>query len=350
VLNVLINHDKKAYNYYALTITFIIIVGISGLKSINVGSDTPVYANLFYNSINEQVSLSNLFTQRFEGGYVYLNQILFKIYPHVQILFIVVSVITIFCWLFVIDKLSNNISISIFLFFTFGLFSLLLSNLRQSLAMALVILAFYLLYKNHLILSVCLILLAGTFHISAFIFLGYLILRKIKINKTIIISAIIVSVGGYISFNKILSVGTSLFSKYSSYIENNVLAGETKVLSTITFGILVVTFILGNIIIKKSREKEDIYLQQLNLLILFACVFSFVAIQTSSFNRLTNYFSMFIIFYIPKILSLIKQTSTRFILAMLIVFSFFLYNFIIMYYRPEWNYIVPYSTFWQTIG
>lgn len=353
LINIPISKNKineKMSSFFAYAITFTVLALISGLKSINIGNDTQVYANLFYQSPSINTQLSGLFSQRFEGGYLILNKLLYGLYPNVQLLFITISVIVVFCWLFTIHQFSSNISASIFLLLTFRLYFMLLSNLRQSLAMGIVLISFYFLNKNKLLISVLLTLFAATFHVSALVFIIYILLRKVRVTKAIVAYSAVISVLGFIFFSRIFNIVLSIFPKYSSYLNTSYSSSDMKLSLILNFFVVLSVFIFGSVVLRNEPDNRAPYnslVHKLHLILLIGVVISFIAIQFSMLNRVTSYFTMFIVLYIPTILSVIKSQSKRHVCYFIILTLFFTYNLLIMLFRPEWNAIVPYTTFWQ---
>lgn len=82
-----------------------------------------------------------------------------------------------------ISTFSREPFLSFFLHITVGFFALSLSGLRQSIAIAIVLIGFTVLLKGHRLAFVALVLLAYTFHNSALIALLFLVLPYIKVSR-----------------------------------------------------------------------------------------------------------------------------------------------------------------------
>src|SRR5574344_935212 len=99
-----------------LCISFLCLFFVSGFRSINVGSDTNEYFDMFnLVSSTEWNDIPSLFNQM-EFGWAYFNKVLSCIWNDPQILLIATSFITQGCMLFFIGKNSKNPAFSVLLY------------------------------------------------------------------------------------------------------------------------------------------------------------------------------------------------------------------------------------------
>ncbi len=172
------NRQKQANNH-ANPILFGILIAqetlFVGLRDLHVGVDTIRYAEVF--QYLEQ------YNRHWEPGFVLLMRIVhvFTSNPHVFVF--IVAVLSIVPVGFVLYRLSQYPYFSWLVYIGMYYFSFTFSGLRQCTAMAILFLAFYFLVKDKVLLPLLLILLAASFHISAFIFLPVLLLRKHVMKK-----------------------------------------------------------------------------------------------------------------------------------------------------------------------
>ena len=144
ILSFFAKGKKFASIYLILNMGFFAF--LSMFRSSTVGNDTQIYTNLFYNILNS-TDLS-LYTKRYEAGYVILNRALGLISNNHQIVFIVTSAYIFFIIGRFIYKYSNMVWLSVFLFFSLRYFDSSLSEIRQMISIATILLSYDYLLKR----------------------------------------------------------------------------------------------------------------------------------------------------------------------------------------------------------
>lgn len=69
---------------------------------------------------------------------------------------------------------------------------------------------------------------------------------------------------------------------------------------------------------------------------------SIISLKFNLLDRVADYFQVFIIVYLPNVISKISNQKKR-IIAIYLVIVMFLYGISIQYLKPEWNKVFPYS-------
>lgn len=146
-----------------------------GLRDLDVGVDTIRYAYAFGHL--------DTFDNDYEPGFVLLMRIVYAFTSNPHIFVFIVAVLSIAPIGFVFYRLSKMPYLSWLVYIGFYYYTFTFSGLRQSIAIALLFLAFYFLVKDKALVPLLLILLAGSFHISALVFLPVLFLRKHVVRK-----------------------------------------------------------------------------------------------------------------------------------------------------------------------
>ena len=148
-----IKYNKNLY----LIINSICIFIVVALRNSSVGADTIPYKN-FFESINLQNLPSNfikwlahLHDQRFETGFMLYNKILYSINLNFQYELIITSLLIITCYVFFWVRLEVNYFWGFLTYLSLGFFANSMNLLRQSIAWALLLVAFvYCIEKKHL--------------------------------------------------------------------------------------------------------------------------------------------------------------------------------------------------------
>lgn len=347
-----LNNNKKLDNLY-LILSYIILFVVSAFRSINVGSDTGTYYQIFSVSSEINMSMESLLHQRYEFGYLLFSKAVRFFTDNFQWILILSTLIVLTLWFFVIYKLSDNYFLSVFIFVNLKLYYYTLSAVRMSIALSIITLAYYFLVRKKYVKSLLFIVIASCFHVTALSFLIIYVcsLLTYKFNISIKKIFILLIIGAYLiyfSFDKLMIIFTSIFGKYKSYLGSSYLDGSTNVSSIITLlllgGLLVITLIIINLNIKAKKEFYEA--ESTNIMGIVLCVlFAFLALKTGMINRIISYYMIFFVFVIPKAFCNIKLIKYRWSVEVIILIILAIYNFGILYYKPEWSNIYPYTFF-----
>lgn len=163
---------KKKENTSVLIICAIIVF-LAAFRSDEVGADTEGY-RLQYLNMGVYTSFQDLvdrFTYYYLGYYIpckFFSQLGLP----VQVWFGFIEAIYLYSMVRLINKFSEDKIFSLLVFVTIGLFSFSMAGLKQTLAMALIMLSFLLFIEKRYLLSGLLVVLVYYTHQSALIFLG----------------------------------------------------------------------------------------------------------------------------------------------------------------------------------
>ena len=344
-------HTKKAY----LSIVFFTLFFISAFRSINIGNDTATYVNFFelFGTMKSGLSFdtNSYFESRIEIGYILFNKILYLISKDYLILLSTVSAFVIGVWVLHIYKYSSMTWLSVYLFINLRLFYFSLSGLRQSIAMAIVLLSYKFL-KDRKVIHFCLIILiASMFHLSALIFILIYPLSRINFSYRFIGISVFIGCVLFVTFDKVLIYFLRVIPKYNMYLNSVYFDGNIKVASIVNFIIIFIIFIFGAMVTKRKSSSIPSLNSELNILnhiVLLGAIISFLSINASIVNRFTMYFFMFIVIYIPMVLRYMGNEKLKLIILYAILVFTLAYNIVILYYRPEWQNVYPYEFIWQS--
>lgn len=355
---VYINGTSRNKDKLFIIITFTIFFVLSAFRSQNIGNDTFRYISL-YERIASESELSQ-FVSGYELGYIYFNKIISFISPKPQFLLIITSILILIGFAIFIYKKSNNVFLSVFLFYTLGFYGSSLNILRQYIAILVILLAYEYIKKKKKIVSIVLIIVASQFHATALVGFLLLLIPYIRFNFKNTIISMFISVLLYISFDYVINIIFTISPKYHVYLGSAYFEGGIRLASILNFSIILIVFIIGvylnyknptNIDIRygttrlESVEISDDYAMQ--YLMLFTVCITFISLKFNLIERLSEYFFVFSIIYLPKILSNIRDEKLYMILVYLVVVFSFTYITVIYILRPEWNRIFPYEFFWQ---
>ncbi|MGX7164019.1 EpsG family protein [Enterococcus massiliensis] len=329
---------EKAYLFFS----FVAFFSLSAFRSINVGNDTLDYKLLFESL--KTVPVSN-FTWRYESGYLYFNKFIQFFSDNSQALFIVSAAIICLGYALFINKFSDTVWVSVYLFFMLRYFDLSMNVLRQSLAMVILFFGFNLLIKEKKIrYFVLTVLLASLFHKTALIFLVLIFLNKIKFRKRYVLFLFSSTVLGLLFFNPIFNTVLKIFPTYTYYINSSYMDGTAR-LATF-FNIAVNLVILLFLYINKF-ENNRINNLMFNTFI-FGLAITVISLRFSLLDRVGDFFTIYAIILIPNSLDYMKRfKQSKLFWTYILLICFFIYYLVIVVYRPDWNRVYPYEFFWS---
>ena len=254
---------KRIVCILAVSLLLAFVVGLrSSSKAFHVGSDTAAYRNFYESlrglSLNQVYSLKNNYEKGFMTYCYIFSALRFNYYLFSFITYFLIYVLTsMFSY-----KFSRYPSLTMSLFICFGLFTINMSTIRQSLAISFCLLSFVLIYDKKWIikpLGLIPLLLSISIHRSSVFVVFALLISLIPLNKKIhvayfsiiFVSLIIVFIplSHYIFMN--VSDTVRVYSFYPTALVPFLLSG-TEVLLIV----LILTFIAKKCFSfpKKSRD------------------------------------------------------------------------------------------------
>lgn len=288
----------------------IALVIFSAIRYYTVGTDTPTYTSLFRYHVDPAYLTYDL---RVELGYQFLLHQLLKITNDYYIFFIAVTFLATAPIVYTLRKLSSNYSLSIFIYLTFGFYLNIFNPERQSIAMGIFFFSLtYLVNKDFKKYLLC-ILLASTFHISAWLMLPMYFLCHYKMKDTYkIITCFTVS---YLGSSILISYLAQNNDRYLQYTETNLEGPQGRVTLLFYVILAVLVYIYGII----YRSHDEITKQ---CRILFMCgvagliPIAMLSTDPSGPQRILGYFSYGLMLIIPVMLARMKLPLINILFAM----------------------------------
>lgn len=333
------DRDEKK-NRILITVFFILFFLLLALRSEKIGCDLIGYKSMYEKY--GKTSWKNIFNSReeIEVGYAVLCKLVYSTNASFHAFMVVVAIIEIAPLMILYREEIENAFLSIVLFLIVGIFPMLFSGLRQSIAVSFGAIAFLLLKKRKFILFIIIVFLATTFHTSAFMLFFMLPLYYLKITKKWLIVVVPLIVVMMIFNVQIFSALAKLLpEKYDSY----------KIEKTGAFAMLLLYIFFAVYAYVASDEsligKETIGLR--NFLLFSIALQIFAAVNTLAM-RMNYYYIIYIPLLLPKVM---KYSNKSFVevnmLAELVMILFFLlYYFYGAYYGADILQIYPYQFYW----
>ena len=337
---------KDKLVFFIIAIVLAIFVGLR--TSYN---DTNTYMNM-YEALSP--GISNLLTIDLSlgenPGFWVVNTIVKTIGFSTQSFLMFYAIITVGIYLWFIRKYSDNIWLSVFLFFTMGCYTFTMAAIKQCVAVAFCLVATDRYLQNKKISFVLWVLIASTFHPYS---LMYLIIPFLNFEPW--------SVKTYLFLIIFLVIGLSLQPLLGTVVDITTMLGEEYDATTFTGeGInifrlavvwvpVVISFFTRRYLRVNNSKVDNIIL---NLTILNAEIMFIGLFGTANyFGRLANYFLIFQALCLPHLFKAFNETSRKLITSACII-GFLLYfyyaNVINQNFDSMFNY-VPFINYIKSI-
>lgn len=242
---------------------------------------------------------------------------------HYQFIFIISSlVITVFLY-YVMLKKSDSPALSVIIFLFSSIFFSSLNNVRQYMALAIVLYAIVGLKKENILKVIFLFIIAFLIHNSTIIVLPFYLLSKIRISKKqIIILSIILILSSYLFvmfFKELLAL-----TKYSYFldVENG------------GFSILYILMNIGILIVALFYYQDTKKYRLFTIFQMMAVFFSLCSIlfrNEEFWMRVIRSFTIMHPIFIPMIIKIEKQIHWKYVICLVTLFLFASYTIYTIY-------------------
>jgi hypothetical protein len=279
-----------------------------------------------------------------ELGFVYYNKIISLFTKEPQIYLAITAVITMTMIYPTYRRLCKDTSLTVILYVTMSTFIMAFSGIRQMLAIGIGFLAYECVRNKKLIPFILFVVLAMTFHISAFILIFMYPLYHAKITKKWLIAVVPVLVLVFMFNTQIFNSLGLLLARFTKYDVSMEQTGAVTMLFLFTV-FSVFAFAIPE---EASLDAETIGLR--NFLLFSVAIQMFAPLHTIVM-RMNYYYIIFIPLLLPKI---IVARSERWgqiaIVGRHIMVAFFLLYFFYNAYTGDGNlHVFPYHFFWEEV-
>lgn len=322
------NLDK--YIFFLLCVFLIVFAGLR----YECGFDYFSYEGIF---------LNNLLETKVEKGYLYLNYIFFKLANYNYFLLIFVG-ITIYLKFLYIKKNSMEKYTSLLVYYSVYFLGLEFGQIRQGMALSIVLFAIDKIKKDEYMKYLVYILLAMQFHISAILFLPAYFVKKIN-KKNIYIFFLI---GVICSQINLVNIFFKLSNILPDVYRNKILINMPQELNEDLWKIiydksLILKILIGTLYLYlyKREKQDDLYLK----IYISGIIFSFLFYSIPEISgRASHYYRQVEILLISNIV-FVKNLEIKFLVYIFFITYLFYSYFIKLYlyadmFYPYKNYIL----------
>lgn len=336
--------NTKNLEVIALFYVFIVLSLFAGLRY-QIGFDYDSYSNIFKQvpTISE-ITISRLKDLQIyaEYGYILLNTIVKSLGLNINVVFIVVSLVTMFIICFTYRKYTKYYIVAVFVYCARFYFMLNMGQIRQGLAMAIVLLSIKYIDERKALKFILIVFIAGSFHSVAYIMLPMYFINKITINEKLfwilIVFVMLLGVTGWFGIF-INSFSNFLPKSILNYYYNPEYGYKLGVLNSVTLFRILICFIIFRFIgtIRNNVKYFDIIFKIYLCGIIILIVFNEVAVLAS---RTATLYAMFEPIFIGSFICIFKNKFVGHAIILVYIFILIYVNF----YLRMYNVFIPYRS------
>ncbi len=309
LVTALLMHGTREKNLRYVIVACLLLYAIYGLRNTYyIGDDTTTSYLVNFNRMMNRDWGGVLNYAKGKNVLFYLTTKAFTefISTDYQLYISVISAFVTFCFGFLVYKYSPNPLQSILYHFGLLFFTFHFSALKQSIAMALLLLAFDRIFEKKPVKFILIVLLASQFHFPSIVFLPAYWVAKLPTGR-----AYLFLLGGlllltYIFRNQIINFMYDFYGDEDTHID----------LSDVTFlrtkALIMVVIVTAAVFFRVPAKGDTVY----NALLCYmgiAIVFQTFCGYNNTFERLADYYFQFSVIFIPMVFD--KKTERRSLLS-----------------------------------
>lgn len=316
---------------------FVLLLTLMMLRAPTVGRDLDNYQIMF--KLYSKLHLSNMHKVSTDKGYVLINMIVGRATKDFQWILVITSILSVVPVALVYVSEVEDLYLTIALYISMSPFLLLFSGIRQSLAIAMGMLAFVCVKRRKPILFAVFVVLAMLFHRSAFMLAIMYPLYYLKIRK-IWLLGIVPFLGIVFIFNR------QIFSFLSNFV-SDFYSSDISSTGAYTMLFLFIAFAVVCFVIPEESELDDTTIGLRNFMLLVVALQLFAPLHALAM-RMNYYYIIFVPLLLPKILN---RSSVRYgqvaKVAKYVMMGYFLVNFFVFSVSKNSLDTFPYQFFWE---
>ena len=333
--------DYKRRNTNALTFFFVLLTALVMLRHESVGNDTRNYISYF-----RQISLMDWDIVRrstLEIGYAVFNKAVSLLSKEPQFFLAIAALIVSVLIYPTYRRLCVDASLTIVLYCFLSTFVMMFSGIRQMLAIGLGFVAYELTRRRKPVFFIVTVLLAMSFHTSAFILFVMYPLYYARITRVWFYVGIPVLLFLFVRNEQVFSVLALILEQYTEY--------DTEISATGAYAVLILFcgFTAFSYLVPDERRMDEEMIGLRNFLLISLVIQMFAPLHSLAM-RMNYYYIIFIPLLLPKIVEVrSKRWNQVAIAGRHIMVVFFLLYFFYNASRGESLNVFPYHFFWESI-
>ena len=346
-----LGHIKGVKEERVLLVVILFLYLLVSLRSITIGNDTRNYSVIFYNMQN--FLGFQKYQGRFEFGYLLLNYIVARITPCFTAFLLIENAFVYYAYYFFIKNNSSNYSLSVLLFLCLGYWGRTANTLRLEIAVACFLIAYCLFEKGKKFWGITGGIIGFFFHRISLSYWGICFVPK-KINYKFYFISGLVTAGVYVFFEKFINAFVLIFPYFNNYLNGTkYVVNDVKLAIVLKWILVFFVWVFSYCIYQKKKcnlsvESQKLMESQINM-VFVSLLILFLSTRFNLLDRCEELYGTFIIVLIPNIIKLFDKKRSYLLVYFLFTGLAVLYFIVVNVYRPYWNVIYPYHTFFYDI-
>lgn len=330
-------------------IIFLYLIGgflaiVSGMRKKSIGTDTLQFYNAFQSIDQNNYGWLDYAETRYEIGYFWLNKIIAIFTSDSQAFLMITSFIIIIGIFYFIYRNSANVLYSVLLFQTMYYYCNSMNLTRQYIAVALAINSFTYIKQNEMIKACLFVIIGSSFHTSALLMLPIIYtLSKMNMNFKKINKVYIIIILGSFLTPLLINLTVTIFPRYEFYLTYQSDFSGGRIMPIVYISIIILgSFFLSHL--KRNDEKNISYYYASIFLLIGAMLLIISNFYFESANRITSYFLIYFIIFVPELFKLFRPRSRMLLYGALLLFSTYYYVSLL---NNGVAGVTPFKFYWQ---
>ena len=334
--------DYQKRNKAAMKFFFVLLTLLIALRHESVGTDTENYIR-FFNAFG-RMGWSDIGRAELELGFRYLNKLI-SVFSKDPQFYLTVAAIAVSAMIYpAYKRLCVDSALTIVLYCTMSTFVMMFSGIRQMIAISIGFVAYHFTRQKRLILFILSVLLAMSFHTSAFMLAFMYLLYHARITKKWLYAVVPILALCFVFNRQIFGTLSLILEQYTEYDAEITSTGAYTML--ILFGV----FAAFSFLIPDERKLDEEMIGLRNFLLLTFSLQMFAPLHSLAM-RMGYYYMIFVPLLLPKIVECrSKRWNQVAILGRHVMVVFFLLYFFVRASGGGSLDVFPYHFFWERIG
>lgn len=309
----------------------VVLLILAACRGESVGGDLDNYLPHFdmvksMTSFTEIVKVSG-----YEPGYCLLVHVIGRIIPSERFFLIITSVLSLLGPFYVVKKYSRIPYISLLLYIAFGFYTNTFNNVRQALAISIILFSVPYILDRKFFKFIIIVLLASTVHLSAIFFPIVYVAYSFRITNIrflffVFVIPVFVFLFGNVIIDALISIFFTKYDVFDREAIETLSSGSGYALLAFYIIIAVISYIWY---VKICGAKSRVAHLLMWCMMLSVCVQSSATVM-ATLTRLAHYFFIFVILFAPLILSTMNKSYRSFYATTIVIVAYLYFMVLIM--------------------
>lgn len=328
-------NNKKKYKVIFIFFATISLILVSGFRY-KVGTDYSNYSEIFVYLTGDSINFSG------EAGFNTLMFLMKKISSNPQMMFMITSIIINVGFVIFIVKYSDNIFLAMYFYITTFTYYLTMNGIRQYIASVILVLGYGCIVKGNFKKYLIYVIIACTFHSSAFMMIPVYFLVRRKCDSIANIAIVFGSLVAMIFYIPFLELLFTLLKNTGFYYYKDILLTDVNGANPLRLIAWSAPIILAFLYKDRGRKVYGYNFDIAVNLCMVGTIFILLATKHVFFARVSMYFDIYYVLLLPKLCMMFDSKTNR-VLTAGIMFVYLGYSIGLLLSGDAWIYPYRYN-------